>query len=219
MTMLSAIAALPPGERDAALEEQLGIAGPVPSTAPGPERIGYLPGSVASIVRSLIEVPVVADDVVIDIGSGLGKVVMVARMLTGAAARGVELQRGLVERSRQAAERLGLDVSFVCGDAVDVDLSDGTVFFLYLPFTGRVMRRVVERLRDVAEAHAIVVCCLGFDLEEPWLRPRRAVDAFWLTIYDSVLPNVPPRGEKHATFAPEARAIAHERDLSPTDQR
>ena len=43
----------------------------------------------------------------VDLGSGLGKVVMLTRLLTGAAAIGIELQASLVERGRAAGGKRG----------------------------------------------------------------------------------------------------------------
>jgi hypothetical protein len=191
--LLAWLSSFPPRDRDGAIEEYLGIAAPEPSSSsPGDHLVGYHPSGVAAIVRALVEVPVVAEDVVVDVGAGLGKVVLLSRLLTGATARGIELQSALVDRAREAAARRSVDVRFTREDAREADLHDGTVFFLYLPFTGPVLASVVRRLRSVAERRAIVVCALGVDLDTPWLR-RRPIDSFWLTIYDSVAPAVPPR--------------------------
>jgi hypothetical protein len=211
---LARVATLAPADRDAAIEELLGIAGEPPSSAsPGDDLIGYHASGLAPIVRMLIDVPVVADDVVIDLGSGLGKVVILARLLTGATARGIEIQPALVHRANVAAARLGVDVHFAQGDVRDADLDDGTVFFLYLPFTGPVLADVMRRLHGIASRRAIVVCALGMglDREHPWL-VRRAVDSFWLTIYESVVPNVPSRrtGERSPSLNHLADAIALE---------
>lgn len=207
------LASLPPAARDAAVERHLGL-GEADDAAPGEHRVGYHPSGVAPIVRALIEAPVTADDVFVDIGSGLGKAVLLARLLTGATARGVEIQPSLIERARRAAARLGVEVSFTCGEAQHADLDDGTVFFLYAPFTGPVLAEVMARLELVARRRAIVICALGLDLPRRarWLRPR-PTDAFWLTIYDAALPGAAPRPE--ATRPPlsseAALAIAEER--------
>ncbi|MGO9835280.1 MAG: class I SAM-dependent methyltransferase [Polyangiaceae bacterium] len=212
--LLDWLSSLPPGERDAAVERYLAIATPLPSHAPpGDHLTGYYPSGVAPIVRALLDVPVVADDVLVDLGAGLGKVVMLARLLTGATARGIEIQQALVDRARAAAAALGIDVCFTQGDVRDADLDDGTVFFLYAPFTGPVLERVLEHLHAVAKGRPIVVCALGIDLERSarWLVPR-PTDAFWLTIYDSVVPSVPARAV-HPRSAPGsvAEAIVFER--------
>ncbi len=196
--LLAWLAGLAPSERDAAAEEHLGIgpfATPAPaSLPPGEHLIGYHASGVAPIVRMLVEVPVTTDDIVIDLGSGLGKVVLLTWLLTGATSRGIELQPALVGRARVAAARRGANVAFTEGDARRADLEDGTVFFLYAPFTGPVLAEVMSRLRAVASRRAIVVCALGMDLgrEATWLGPR-PIDAFWLTIYDSIRPDVSPR--------------------------
>jgi hypothetical protein len=219
--LLDWLATLPPGERDRAVEERLGIHGPAPdSTPPGEHLIGHHPSGVAQIVRMLIEVPVVPADVVIDLGAGLGKFVLLARLLTGATVRGIELQQSLVERARRASTRLGIDVEVVREDARAAHIDDGTVFFLYAPFTGPVLDAVALRLRAVARTRAIVVAALGVDLKRaaPWLVPRQ-MDSFWLDIYDSDEAGPPPRPRAPCPLGAAAHIIAFERDgqspLSP----
>jgi SAM-dependent methyltransferase len=205
------LAALPPAARDQAIEERLGIAGPVSPAPPGEDLVGYHASGVAPIVRALLEVPVDEQDVILDLGSGLGKVAILAALLTGAKARGIELQPLLAERAREAASRLGIDVSFTTGDARDADLEEGSVFFLYLPFVGVPLAAVLERLRAIAQRRAIAVCALGFDLPgAPWLVSRR-IDHFWLSIYDSHVAGVPPRRGAISSLSPSAELVAFER--------
>jgi hypothetical protein len=214
--LLSWLASLPPDCRDAAVEAFLGIQGGAASSPPGDHLIGYHASGVAPIVRALLEVPVVPDDVLVDLGAGLGKVVLLTRLLTGATARGIELEPTLVDRARRAAARLRIDVGFERADARDSAIEDGTVFFLYAPFTGPVLLEVSRLLYAVAQRHAIVVCALGIDIDpgERWLVARR-LDSFWLTIYDSVVPGVAARAPRAAVLPrPEARVIAFERSLA-----
>jgi SAM-dependent methyltransferase len=192
------LSSLPAEAADAAVEARLGIDGPRPaSSPPGEGLIGYHPSGVSEILRAIDGVPVVPEDVVVDLGSGLGKVALLAHLLSGARARGVEIQADLVRRARASAARLDLDVRFTAEDARAADLADGTVFFLYAPFDGAALLDVVRRLHRVASAHAISVCALGIDLPrtEIWLVPR-PTEAFWLTIYDSVVPGVAARGAR-----------------------
>ena len=212
--LLAWLASFPPRDRDAAIEARLGIVAPSAGagTRPlGDHLVGYHPSGIAPIVRALAEVPVGPDDVFVDLGSGLGKVVILAALLTGAAARGIELQPGLVAHARRAAARAGACVRFDVGDAREADLGDGSVFFLYLPFTGPALSAVLERLHDVAKRKTIVVCALGVDLDrERWLA-RRAIDAFWLSVYDSVVEGALPRRPAVPSMLPPiARAVAHE---------
>jgi SAM-dependent methyltransferase len=212
------LSSLPPDVRDLAVEEMMGIAGPPPSAAPpGDDLIGYHASGIAPIVRALVEVPVLADDVLIDLGAGLGKVAFLAHLLTGASARGIEIQSALVHRARDAADRLGVDVRFTHADARDAEFDDGTVFFLYTPFTGPALVQVLERLREISARRAIVVCALGIDLDRhaPWLVPRPS-HSFWLTIYDGVGSGAPPRSPRIASpLQPFADAVICERALHP----
>jgi SAM-dependent methyltransferase len=212
--LLAWLGELPPGERDAAFEQALGIADSPPQRPLGEGRMGYMPSGIAAIVRTVLDAPIGSNDVFVDLGSGLGKVVMAVHLLTGARARGVEVQPDLATRARERAHDLGLDVTFVDGDALDANLDDATVFFLYLPFTGEVLAGVMKRLRAIAERKPIVVCALGLDLHHSDWLVERPTQEFWLAIYDSRLhptettprvPALPP------TWTALAEDIARER--------
>ena len=73
-------------------------------------------------------------DVVVDLGSGDGRIVILAAQKYGARGIGVELDRALVETSRNSARDGGVAarVSFVEGDLFEADLSTATVVMLYL---------------------------------------------------------------------------------------
>lgn len=75
-----------------------------------------------------------ADDVVYDLGSGDGRLVILAAQLHGARGVGVELQPRLVAMSRQSAVDAGVAdrVRFVEGDLRAADLTPATVVLLYL---------------------------------------------------------------------------------------
>lgn len=187
--LLAQLAALPPGERDAALERQLGIehSGEL-STSPGPELIGYHASGLTPVLTALLEARPDEHDVFVDLGSGLGKVTALARLTTTARVRGIELQERLIARSVKLE-----GIEYLHGDLRTAPLDDGTIFFLYNPVTGAVLEQLISRLRAVAEHHAIVVCALGVPLRpQPWLRPR-TLDHFWLQVFDSEVPGVPAR--------------------------
>jgi SAM-dependent methyltransferase len=203
-----------PEVRDSALESYWGIDQPATSAPPGEHLIGYHASGVAAAVRALYEVPVGPRDTVLDLGAGLGKFAMLARLLTGATVQGIEIQPALVERARSAAQRLGLNVEFRLGDARQADFGEANVFYLYAPFSGLALRAVLARLEEHAKRRAIVVCALGVDLarDAPWLIARR-LDSFWLELYDSRMPGIAPRPAPSPWPSPLgelARAIADE---------
>ena len=148
-----------------------------------------MPSAIAPIVRAVLDVPMTRDDVFVDLGAGLGKAAMAVHLLTGARARGVELQPALATAASAQAKDLALDgVEFVRADALEADLDDATVVFLYLPFTGDVLAGVLRRLEAVARRRQIVVCALGLDSSgADWIAERPS-EEFWLSIYDSRIP-------------------------------
>ena len=87
------------------------------------------------------------DDVVYDLGSGDGRIVILAAQEYGAKGVGIELDPPLVEVSRQVARDAQLDhkVTFIEGDLFTADISKATVVTLFLSLT--VNRQLEEKLR------------------------------------------------------------------------
>lgn len=175
----------PPGDRESFIDRLLGIA-PPPADVDLPHgAVPYLPCGVDDILASVLEAPIKRDDVLVDLGSGLGRIVFLVHLLTGARACGIELQEPLVRMARASCRRLGLvdNVSFVHANAADVEL-DGSVFLLYAPCNGAMLTRVLERIEVVARRRSIIVCAVDLHLDVRWLRPR-STSSLALTLYDS----------------------------------
>jgi hypothetical protein len=141
---------------------------------PGPEEVFYQPTPVRHILHLIAVSGLSERDVLIDLGSGLGHVPLLASILTGARCMGIEAKAAYVACARECADCLGLSrVSFVCQDAREADLSAGTVFYLYTPFTGGLLRKVLGRLEKESAKRAIRVCTFGpctvEVAREPWL--------------------------------------------------
>jgi SAM-dependent methyltransferase len=104
---------------------------------PTPERV---------IRRMLQMADTTKDDLVIDLGSGDGRIPLHAGKHFGARAIGVELEGNLVQYSRQAAKAQGVShlVQFVQQDLYEADLSKATVIALYI--SPGVMDRLKPRL-------------------------------------------------------------------------
>jgi hypothetical protein len=172
--------AAPHGEGYDALDEL--IAGVLRLADPGsellplaPEMVFYQPTPARHVLDMLVRTAPGPRDVVVDLGSGLGHVPMLASLCTGARAIGVEWQPAYVACARRAVRALHLDpVQFITADARAADLSAGTVFFLYTPFGGAVLRAVLDALRAQAARRPIRVCTFGpcsrVVAGEPWLR-------------------------------------------------
>lgn len=193
--LLERLLAVPPSERDVWVGELLGLAEPPPDIPDLPRgAVPYLPCGVEEILAMVREVPIEPGDEVVDLGSGMGLVVFLAHLLAGVRARGVEIQEPLVRIARARCAELALTaaVSFVHADAAEAEL-DGSIFFLYAPFNGAMLARVIGRLEAVARRRPIVVCAAGLEFcDVPWLSPR-ATSSVSLTLYDSHVGGVPRR--------------------------
>lgn len=89
----------------------------------------------AEVVDRMLEIAqVTAGDVVYDLGSGDGRIVIRAAKKYGARGVGIEIDPKLVEHSRQEARKQGVDhlVEFRAGDIRKTDISQSTVVTLYL---------------------------------------------------------------------------------------
>ena len=94
-------------------------------------------------------------------------------LLTGAPAIGLEIQGALVRASRELTTRMMLSrLSFIEGDAAQLTgfIVIGSVFFLYCPFSGERLNRVLAELEPIAHTRPIRVCCVDLPLPPcPWL--------------------------------------------------
>jgi SAM-dependent methyltransferase len=87
------------------------------------------------VVRAMLELAEVGpEDVVYDLGSGDGRIVIAAAREFGARGVGIEIDPVLVERARAAARDDGVAdrVEFRQGDMYEADLRDATVVTLFL---------------------------------------------------------------------------------------
>lgn len=186
--------AVPAADRDAFVDELLALPEPPPDIAALPRgAVPYLPAGVDEILHMVREAPLREDDQLVDLGSGLGRVVILAHLLSGAPACGIEIQEPLVRCARICGAALALSaVTFLHDNAAAAAL-DGSVFFLYSPFSGETLTRVVRQLEAVAHRRPITVCAVGLELPgEPWLR-RRETASVALTLYDSCIPGMTAR--------------------------
>lgn len=92
-----------------------------------------------------------AEDFVVDLGSGDGRIVLTAARKYGARGLGIELDEKLVQVSRHNARRAGLAerVQFVQGDVLVADFSRASVVTVYLlpDLIGELQPRFVEQLK------------------------------------------------------------------------
>jgi SAM-dependent methyltransferase len=100
---------------------------------------------------------VTSSDVVFDLGSGDGRIVILAAQKYGARGVGVEIDPALVERSRETAREGGVAdrVTFVEGDLFKADIKAATVVTLWL--SPSINRDLEARLRAELRPGARIV--------------------------------------------------------------
>lgn len=168
----AALTSVPLLERDVWVDAVLGL-GPIPDDGPDlpPGGVAYLPCSVEAVLEAVDVARITAADVVVDLGAGVGRAAALLHLLTGARVIGVEVQRALVEAARSLSSSLPA-VSFVHGDAAEVErrAPGGTVYFLYCPFSGARLERLLDDLERIASARPLRLVCIDLPLPpRSWL--------------------------------------------------
>ena len=98
------------------------------------DEVPYIQSS-ANVVEAMLSIAQVGPkDLVVDLGSGDGRIVIAAAKAYGARGLGIEYDRQLIEESRANALREGVSdtVSFLHQDIFDADFSNATVVTMYL---------------------------------------------------------------------------------------
>jgi precorrin-6B methylase 2 len=144
------------------------IAGPAPNSIPGRS-----PGSLAPfdptpqeiVERILILAGISRGDVVYDLGSGDGRLVIAAAKTHGVKAVGFEIDAGLVKLARENARREGVEnlVEIHQQDFMTADVSPATVVTLYLSRDGNLAVRP-KLMRELRPGARIV--SYGFDMAD-----------------------------------------------------
>lgn len=115
------------------------------------------------------------EDVFYDVGSGLGQAPILVNLLSGVTAKGIEFEPAYCDYARGCAADLNLSrVEFINADARTVDYSEGTVFFMYTPFEGRILQEVLEKLRGESRRRRLQLFtygpCTAQVAQQSWLK-------------------------------------------------
>lgn len=193
------LAGVPAVERDAWFDWVLSL-DVIPEDGPSLPRscTPYLPCSVEALLGVVEHARVDALDVFVDLGSGLGRAAAFVQLCTGASVIGVEIQPELVRASRELARRVALrPFSVIEGDAPSLAgrVTNGTIFFLYCPFSGERLEQTLDGLEPIARTRQIRVCCVDVPLPpRPWLATASCT-VLGVTVHESTF----ARGVKAAS--------------------
>lgn len=117
-------------------------------------RAAYVPAQYRRIIAALRHVNIGPDDVVVDLGCGLGRAVFAASWLGAKRAVGVEIDPPLVAKAQDSLRHSRLrhrDIQFVCAPAQTYSLADATLIFMFNPFGAGIMQGVLQQLEAALE--------------------------------------------------------------------
>lgn len=119
-------------------------------------------GTKYPLIRKILhEIQPKKDDIIYDIGSGYGRFCMYGALTTEATFKGVEAVETRHQKAVESKEALGVsNVEFLNANALDVDYSDGTIFYLFnpfYPFGARTQMTLEAMLWSVAKVKPIIV--------------------------------------------------------------
>lgn len=158
---------------------------------PSPEMTAYQPTPVRHILDLVAACNFSSDDVLVDLGSGLGHVPLLVTILTGIRTRGIEVQPSYVASAQQTARDLNLSrVRFAAEDARMTDLSSGTVFYMFSPFRGSILTDVLCQLHKQSEQRSIRIGSLGpctrILESQTWLRATEGIATERIALFKSL---------------------------------
>jgi cyclopropane fatty-acyl-phospholipid synthase-like methyltransferase len=114
-----------------------------------PEEIPFVPTPIEVVDKMLALAEVKKGDVLYDIGSGDGRIVIRAAQKYGIRAVGIEMDRLLLDKARKDAKAAGVDhlVQFRSEDALKANISAATVVTLYmLPWFNEKMKPNFQKM-------------------------------------------------------------------------
>jgi len=151
------------------------LAGAAACLAPGAD-VAYVQTPTDVVTEMLKLAGVKANDVVYDLGSGDGRIVIAAARDFGARGVGIEIDPGLVAYSTELARKAGVGdrVTFRSDDLFEANLSDATVVTLYLSYdmNQRLRPKLMRELRPGAR-----IVSHDFDMGD-WL-PSQTIRVAW----------------------------------------
>ena len=135
-----------------------------PPAAGSQESIPFVPSPMLVVERMLKLAEIKKDDVIYDMGSGDGRILIEAARQYGARGVGVDLNPTLVEQAKRNAAEQGVShlVEFRAADGLTVDISQATVVTLYMfKWFNNQLRPKLQRLKPGAR-----IVAHDFDIDD-----------------------------------------------------
>ena len=127
-----------------------------------PEMVYYQKTPVRIVLELVEKSQYQKGDFFVDLGSGLGQVAILVNLLTGIPCKGIEYEPSFCGYASICAKGLSLsNITFVEIDARKADYSEGTVFFMFTPFRGEMMEKVLKLLKIQSVFRKIKIITYG----------------------------------------------------------
>lgn len=115
------------------------------------------------------------NDVLYDLGSGLGHVLMLFGIMLDIKLYGVEIEKDYCNLSRRAFNNLGLKkINIINQAAEEIDFSNGSIFFMFTPFIGNIFAIVFEKLYALSKMKQLTIFSYGSNTKKianlKWLK-------------------------------------------------
>jgi len=135
---------------------------PEPVLPPKPGMI-YFQKTPARIVVALERMAMLTgEDVFVDLGSGLGQVVLLIGLMTKSRCIGIEYEPAYHEYAERCRKKFGLNnARFINADALELPYDTGTIFYLYTPFENQMLSGMLALLEKAAHVRRIRVFTYG----------------------------------------------------------
>ena len=122
----------------------------------------YQPTPVALTLGMVLDLGITKDDVFYDLGCGKGVVANLVALTTKAKIKGVELYPIYYDFAVKTAKTIGIkNVEFRNEDVCKTDFSDGTIFYLFNPFVGKILSNVLRRIYKNSRTKTIKIATLS----------------------------------------------------------
>jgi phospholipid N-methyltransferase len=148
-----------------------------------PEIVYYQKTPARIILKMIEKVDFKSDDVFFDLGSGLGQACILVNLFSSIVCKGVEFEPAFCSYAKSCAHELNLrDVNFINTDARYADYSSGTVFFMYTPFEGEILKKVLQNLKREATKRKIKIFtygpCTPTVAKQEWLVNKKEIQNY-----------------------------------------
>ena len=144
----------------------------------------HVPASEDAVRKMLQFAELQSGEQLYDLGSGDGRIIIMAAKEFGVKATGVELRDDLVQHTRKRIEELGLNhVEVVHGDLMQVEISNADVVTLYL--TTSANEKIAPKLmKELRPGSRVVSFCFRI----PSWEPSKTLQLGTRTLYLYIIP-------------------------------